>query len=326
MQNTQKEFATQSSPLLTPYPASTVVMVPPRTFMFNPQTGLDNEFQHTSSDSDKQLRDKALAEFDNMVNNLRQHGVEVILLDSYRPGEVLPDAVFPNNWLATNRHGEMLLFPMLTENRRKEVKPEVVSQVMVKAGRKIVNSRFVGAEHPELVLEGTGAMVLDHNNNKVYAALSERCDRQLVEAFASQQGISEVICFNTQGSTGKPIYHTNVMLSIGEDIAIICSDTIVEPDEKSRVLAELRATHLVIDISYQQMAEHFCANVLQLMNRQGQRIWAMSESAYKGFTAEQRRQLQDSGVLVVNSIPTIENVGGGSCRCMIAEIFLSLEA
>ena len=326
MQNTQLNIAPKFSQAVEHVPASAVLMVPPRTFMFNPQTGQDNEFQHATCDSDKLLQGKALGEFDNMVNNLRRHGVEVILLDNYQHGEVLPDAVFPNNWFATNRQGEMLFFPMLTENRRQEVKPEAVRQILIKSERKISHSVFVGAEQPHLVLEGTGAMVLDHQNNRVFAALSDRCDSKLLADFAEKQGFDSVICFSTEGATGKPIYHTNVMLSIGQDIAVICSETIVNPEERARVLRELEATHEVIDIDYQQMAEHFCANVLQLISKEAKRLWVMSESAYNGFTIEQKRQLESSGTLVVNPIPTIENVGGGSCRCMLAEIFLPLEA
>ena len=302
--------------------ASTVLMVPPKTFMFNAQTGKDNEFQHITGDADSVLRDKAMGEFTAMVENLRNCGVEVIEFDAYEQGEVLPDAVFPNNWLMTNSKGEVLLFPMLTENRRQEVKPEKLHKTLYAHRRMVSESVFVGGMTDNAVLEGTGAMVIDHANNRIFAALSERCDAQLLHDFAKQQQFDQVVCFSTHGASGKPIYHTNVLMSIGEDIAIICSTCITDDAERYTVLKALEKTHKVIDISYQQMAAHFCGNILQLQSRTGNKLWVMSESAYSGFTRDQRELLKSSGELVVNAIPTIENVGGGSCRCMLAEVFL----
>lgn len=304
------------------YPASSVVMVPPRTFMYNTQTGEDNEFQHQLNLSREAIRTRAMAEFEGMVNNLRCHGVAVLLFDEQEDGFCLPDAVFPNNWLGTTREGEVHCFPMLTENRRKEVRPQALKAMLHNAGKQVSKLCFVEGSSPSVSLEGTGAMVLDHQHSRVFAALSERCDKDLLTKYASDNGFDEVISFTTRGSSGKPIYHTNVLLSIGLDTAVICSECIPDELQRERVLVKLQATHKVIDISYSQMAEQFCGNVLQLASNTGKALWVMSSSAFGGFTASQRRMLEASGKLVVNEINTIEQIGGGSCRCMLAEMFL----
>lgn len=165
-------------------------------------------------------------------------------------------------------------------------------------------------------------MVFDHCHNRVYAALSERCNEQLLKRFTKRTGIKEVISFSTQSSHGKAIYHTNVMMSIGDGFAVVCSDCISDVTERKQVMESLSTHHEVIEISIEQMEEYFCGNILNIRNRDGDALIIMSDSAYQGFTFTQQEILKKHGKLIINSIPTIEKIGGGSCRCMLAEIFL----
>ena len=295
-----------------------IIMVPPVDFAFNEQTGQDNEFQQPSDLPLDVIRDDALSEFNEMVNILRDHHVEVLLLNKQHDTPPLPDAVFPNNWFSTDNQGSITLYPMKTLNRQAEIRPHALSQLLERNHYKIKHTKTI--EHQNQVLEGTGSIIFDHNNTTAYAALSERCDEQLFNNYCQTRGY-QAISFQTAASSGKPFYHTNVMMSIGDSFVVICSEAIISNQEQ--VLNKLSSHHKqIIDISLEQAEKSFCANILQLHNLRNEKLIVMSESAYNGFSKAQRNQLEKHGTLVRCPIPTIETIGGGSARCMIAENFL----
>ncbi|MEZ8144690.1 amidinotransferase [Enterovibrio norvegicus FF-162] len=298
-----------------------VVMVPPVDFKFNTETSADNEFQKSLALSDVQVRGKALQEFNQMVELLRGHGVNVTVMN-YSPSEgETPDAVFPNNWFSTLPNGDLYLFPMACENRRREIRPETLTEALVTSGFNAPVVLEIGSlSSPDAFLESTGVMIMDHTNGTVYAALSVRCDRKLLQEYADRAGFRDVIFFDTQMSSGAPVYHTNVMMAVGEGFAVIC-DEIIEEFERRRVLGSLQKTKDVVSITEEQMG-HFCGNILQLQSDKGERLIAMSLSAYNAFTLEQKRVLRKHGKLVPIDVSTIETIGGGSVRCMLAENFL----
>jgi hypothetical protein len=300
--------------------ARNVVMVPPKEFGFNPQTALDNEFQHSSSLSAEQVREKAMDEFSKMVSSLRQHGVNVMPLDYTLSSMATPDAVFPNNWFCSLPNGELHLFPMACENRREEVRTQQLQQLLTKHRFKLqsTHDQWLAAAADQTFLESTGVMIFDHLNKELYAGLSQRCDRDLLERFAEQVGY-KTITFQTQTDSGTPVYHTNVMMALGERFAVICDEVIPE-FERRYVIKQLAKTKQVISITADQMA-HFCGNILQLENHQGDKVIAMSQSAFDHFTDAQKAQLATHGQLLPFDVSTIESIGGGSVRCMLAEVF-----
>ncbi|KKD60601.1 amidinotransferase [Grimontia sp. AD028] len=305
----------------TIHAAKAVVMVPPIDFKFNVETSADNEFQKSLALTDAEIRTKALKEFYGMVELLRSHGVDVTVMDySTAQGET-PDAVFPNNWFSTTADGDVYLFPMACENRRREVRPETLVDALRESGFNPTQVLQLGnLESPEAFLESTGVMIMDHINSTVYAALSVRCDRNLLQQYVNRAGFKEVIYFDTRMSSGSPVYHTNVMMAVGEGFAVIC-DEIIEEFERRRVLNSLQKTKNVVSITEEQMGQ-FCGNILQLQNDKGERLIAMSLSAYNAFTLEQKRVLRKHGKLVPIDVSTIETIGGGSVRCMLGENFL----
>lgn len=294
-------------------------MVPPTDFCFNEQTGLDNEFQRHSSLDPSIVTEDAMAEFNQMVNILRDNFIEVLLLNKNRALPALPDAVFPNNWFSTNLAGDLILYPMKTPNRQAEVRPDELTALAENNHYQVKNTQVIS--HPNAALEGTGSIIFDHKNRVAYGAISERCNQDLFDAFCQAQEYIPV-AFDTQSSSGKPFYHTNVMLSIGEGFAAICADAILEED-RERVVESLKRTHKqIIELNLEQTENSFCANILQLRNSRGELIIVMSDSAYHGFSKEQKNLLKLHGKLVPCPIDTIESVGGGSARCMLAENFL----
>lgn len=294
-------------------------MVPPTDFCFNEQTGVDNEFQQQSDLSPEMIREDAMAEFNQMVNILRDNFMEVLILNKSSGLPELPDAVFPNNWFSTSGDGTITLYPMKTSNRKAEVRPKELKTLA--ESNQYKSGNFNDLTQSETVLEGTGSIIFDHNNKLAYAAISERCDQALFEDSAHSIGYQS-ISFKTESSNGKPFYHTNVMLSIGEGFAAVCLDAIIEAD-RERVLQSLKGSHKqIVELSLEQTEKSFCANILQLRNSRGELLIVMSDSAYHGFTKEQKNLLKLHGKLVPCPIETIETIGGGSARCMIAENFL----
>ncbi|WP_434362578.1 arginine deiminase-related protein [Parasalinivibrio latis] len=299
--------------------ANAVVMVPPIDFRFNTETSEDNAFQNKVSLGDTEIRRRAMSEFNTMVEELRFQGINALVMD-YTPGEQdTPDAVFPNNWFSTHPNGDLYFYPMACPNRRMEIRPENLLSLFALNGFRTNRVMEVGnLADPIAFLESTGVMVMDHINRKVYAALSQRCDAELLHQWARLTGY-QVVAFNTELSSGGPVYHTNVMMAVGERFAVICED-IIHPVDHAAVMAEL-SDKTVIAISEEQMGK-FCGNVLQLENNVGEKFIAMSLSAFKAFTHEQKKQLSQHGTLMPFDVTTIETIGGGSVRCMLAELFL----
>ncbi|WP_428824048.1 citrulline utilization hydrolase CtlX [Enterovibrio baiacu] len=298
-----------------------VVMVPPVDFKFNAETSADNEFQKKLALTDAEVRQKALSEFNGMVELLRRHGVNVTVMNYPQGKDETPDAVFPNNWFSTSPAGDVYLFPMACENRRREVRtPQLVTSLAAQ-GFKVLDVQEIGdIKTPQSFLESTGVMIMDHINATIYAALSVRCDRELLQQFAEQAGFKEVVFFDTKMASGQAVYHSNVMMAVGEEFAVIC-DEIIEEFERRRVLSSLQKTKEVISITEEQM-NHFCGNILQLRNDRNEKLIVMSMSAYNAFTKEQKDVLRRHGHLIPIDVSTIETIGGGSVRCMLAENFL----
>jgi hypothetical protein len=293
-------------------------MVRPDDFAWNEQTAADNEFQHQPSDN-AQTRQQALAEFNQAVELLNAAGVNVLVLEKDPDLSPQPDAVFPNNWFSVWPDHRVFLYPMRTLNRRREVRPLALAPLLARCGIQAQFNEVAAA--PGLALEGTGALVFDHQHRRVYAARSERCDSLLAQDHA-QTVAYQLLAFDTRSSAGRAFYHSNVVLSVGEQFAVIASDALCNPDERNAVLQTLRRDKRdVIEISLAQAEQAFCANVLQLATRDGARVVVMSQRAFDGFDAAQRQRLQQHGQLLALPISTIENVGGGSARCMLAEVF-----
>ncbi|MGD8117396.1 arginine deiminase-related protein [Vibrio sp. TRT 29B02] len=301
--------------------ANCVVMVPPKEFAFNAETAKDNEFQHQVSESTSQVREKAMQEFETMVDTLRKAGVQVVVFDYPLGGVETPDAVFPNNWFSTTADGTLYTFPMACKNRQQEVKTDALVEALEFAGRPVLGQDSLTSylAH-DAHLESTGVMVKDHVNKTVYAALSQRCDREVLEDYAQRIGYDRVVSFQTALPSGKPIYHTNVMMAIGESFCVVCDEVIPE-FERRFVIKSLAKDKQVISISIDQMNQ-FCGNILQLETVNGEKVIAMSQSAYDAFSPAQRAQLSSHGKLLPFNVKTIENIGGGSVRCMLGEVFL----
>lgn len=302
----------------------TVMMVKPIDFTFNEQTAADNEFQHKLADSSTNVTELVLQEFNNAVSLLKNHGINVLVLD-YAPSNIkTPDAVFPNNWISMHRSGTVFLYPMFAPNRRLETEryPDV-QRLMLQNGKMILETKDLRSAAVEgHYLEGTGSVIFDHTNKIIYASLSVRTNVEALAELKDSLDYDRVIVFKSASSSGKEFYHTNVILSIGDKHAIICAEAIPDKEERSWVVESLAKTHDVITISLEQTEKHFCGNSLQLVNSRGEKFIVMSENALNAFTDSQKEQLKPHGTLLGLSIPTIEYIGGGSARCMIAEVFL----
>ncbi|MHA2781952.1 arginine deiminase-related protein [Vibrio harveyi] len=313
-----KEESTQSALRHT---ANCVVMVPPKEFRFNEETAQDNEFQHQVSQTQEEVSRNTMAEFAAMVEILRKEGVQVVEFDYPQSDTATPDAVFPNNWFSTTPEGTLYTFPMACDNRQHEVRPDALVAALAQAGREVhQQDSLTEYLDEEAYLESTGVMVFDHFNKTVYAALSQRCDRLVLEDYAKRIGYDRVISFQTRLPSGAPIYHTNVMMAVGEQFCVICDEVIPE-FERRFVLKSLAKDKQVISISLEQMNQ-FCGNILQLETVRGDKVIAMSQSAYDAFSPAQRNQLATHGKLLPFDVSTIESIGGGSVRCMLGEVFL----
>ncbi|UQA52951.1 arginine deiminase-related protein [Vibrio sp. ED002] len=313
-----KEESTQSALRHT---ANCVVMVPPKEFRFNEETAQDNEFQHQVSLTQEEVSRNTMAEFSAMVEILRKEGVQVVEFDYPQSDIATPDAVFPNNWFSTTSEGTLYTFPMACDNRQHEVRPDALVAALAQAGREVhQQDSLTEYLDEEAYLESTGVMVFDHFNKTVYAALSQRCDRLVLEDYAKRIGYDRVISFQTRLPSGAPIYHTNVMMAVGEQFCVICDEVIPE-FERRFVLKSLAKDKQVISISLEQMNQ-FCGNILQLETVRGDNVIAMSQSAYDAFSSAQKNQLATHGKLLPFDVSTIESIGGGSVRCMLGEVFL----
>ncbi|MDX2134716.1 MAG: arginine deiminase-related protein [Saprospiraceae bacterium] len=298
-----------------------ILMIRPARFAFNEETAANNAFQQRAGGlTADAIRKRAAQEFDALVARLREAGVQVIVApDSARPPK--PDAVFPNNWVTFHQEGFVITYPMYAPSRRKERRRSVIDTVLnagFKAGKRI-NLEF--NEKIGRFLEGTGSIIFDHRHRLAYACLSPRTDAALLQELCDHLAYEPVV-FSARDAKGQDIYHTNVMMAMGETFVVICLDSVRDPDERQMLLAHFQQTGKeVVDITLDQM-NHFAGNMLQVRNTRGETILVMSEQAYRSLTPAQVSALEKHTRLLYSSLDTIETFGGGSARCMMAEVFL----
>ncbi|GAB3929655.1 citrulline utilization hydrolase CtlX [Mucilaginibacter myungsuensis] len=297
---------------------STILMIRPVNFGYNEQTAESNAFQRKDAATD--VQQNALAEFDNFVEKLRAEGINVIVMDD-TPSPHTPDSIFPNNWISFHEDGSIFIYPMQAPNRRDERRTKDVINIL--ADRYEIDNieDLTKFEDQDLFLEGTGSMVFDRLNKIAYACLSPRTDQIVVDEFCRRSGYSAVT-FNSFDEQGTRIYHTNVLMCIAESFAVICLDTITDEQQRKAVSTKLQQSGKeVIEISQAQL-RFFAGNMLELTNKDGKKVLIMSEQAYSSLNNDQINTLQRYAKIVHSSLQTIEINGGGSARCMMAEICL----
>ncbi len=297
-----------------------ILMVRPANFGFNAETAENNAFQNNDgSMSSEEIRQKAIEEFDILVGNLRDNGINVtVIQDTDDP--VKSDAVFPNNWISFHQDGKIITYPMFSPIRRAERREDIIQRLEENFQ---VSERFhmESAEAQNIYLEGTGSMILDRQNKIVYACLSVRTNPSLLDEFCSLTGYKKV-AFGSFDQNGQEIYHTNVMMALGETFAVICLDSITDKKEKSFVAETLEATGKeIIEISLEQM-NAFAGNMLQVKNAREKTFLVMSATAYNSLSEQQIKRIEQHTNILYSAIPVIETYGGGSVRCMMAEVFL----
>jgi hypothetical protein len=296
---------------------SNIMMVRPAAFGYNQETAGDNSFQHFSTE--KNVQAQALQEFDSAVSQIREAGVNVFVLQDTHP-PLRPDAIFPNNWISMMHDGTVYLFPMLAKNRRTE---------RLLAWENLLQRHFQikqvkdwsATEAKEQYLEGTGSIIFDHLHRIAYASASIRTNKSLFFDYCSTIAYKPVF-FNATDQNAQPYYHTNVILSVGKSLAVICSEAIEDIQERALVLKNLRnAEKEVIEISREQV-NAFAGNILQVASNDGHSVLIMSKRARSSYDSTQLEKLKKHGQVLSLSIDQIEETGGGSARCMLAEIFL----
>jgi hypothetical protein len=299
---------------------SNILMIRPVDFKFNEQTATDNKFQVASEQSDVQTQ--ALKEFDDFVTVLRANGVDVTVVDDTLEPST-PDSIFPNNWVSFHEDGSVFLYPMASANRRAERREDIIDLLDEKFEvNHVVDISFF--EQKEAYLEGTGSMVLDRVHKIAYACLSVRTHSEVLENFSMLVGY-QIVDFEAIDQQGFPIYHTNVMMCVGQEFAVLCLESIPKTEDKIKVLEHLRDTKkTVIDISYEQM-NHFAGNMLEVKNAADESLLVMSEQALKSLHGTQITVLTQFARIVSTPLYTIEQNGGGSARCMLAEVHLPLK-
>lgn len=306
---------------------NSVLMIRPVAFRMNEQTAVNNYYQK-GLDNLLQItvNDKAQEEFDVFVNKLKGVGINVIVVeDTIKPNT--PDSVFPNNWISFHENGDVVLYPMFAKNRREERREDILD--VLEDNGFVINEimDYTSAEDAGFYLEGTGSIVIDRKNGKAYCALSPRADEELFIEFCEDFEFSPVLfeAFQTVNGERKLIYHTNVMMCIGETFAVICADCIDDKKERKMVLDSLRGDGKEIILITEAQVNNFAGNMLELKGADDRRYLVMSTSAYQSLTKKQIAQIEEHGTILSSNLETIEVCGGGSARCMLAEIFLPTE-
>jgi hypothetical protein len=304
-----------------------ILMIRPVAFRMNEQTAVNNYYQKVLDGlSPETVNAKAQAEFDTFVAKLRKVGVNVTVVeDTLEPNT--PDSIFPNNWISFHESGDVVLYPMFAENRRAERREDILD-VLEDEGFQINEIMdYTLAEEDNVFLEGTGSLLLDRENGKAYCALSPRADEELMIEFCEDFEFTPVIfeAFQTVNGERKLIYHTNVMMCLGDTFAVICADCIDDKKERKMVLDSLRGDDKEIILITEDQVNNFAGNMLEVKGKNDERFIVMSESAYKSLTKKQIAQLEAHVEIIHSSLDTIEACGGGSARCMMAEIFLPKE-
>lgn len=301
----------------------TILMIRPVAFRMNEQTAVNNYFQAGLQLDQEEINRRAQQEFDGFVRKLREAGVQIIVVEDDETLDT-PDSVFPNNWVTFHENGTAVLYPLFAENRRRERRGEVIEAVEA-AGfliREVMD--YTGAEEEEQFLESTGSMILDRVNEKAYCALSPRAGEEMLIEFCEDFEFTPVIfhAYQDVGGERRLIYHTNVMMCLAETFAVICLDTIDDPQERRNVVRHLRSDGKeIIAISEAQM-HRYAGNMLQVEGAGGERYLVMSQSAHKTLRPDQITAIERHCRILSSDLETIETCGGGSARCMMAEVFL----
>ena len=302
---------------------NTILMIRPVNFRMNEQTAVNNYFQEDLKLKNAEINQKAQKEFDDFVEKLRAVGVNVIVENDDKSLDT-PDSIFPNNWVSFHENGDVGLYPMFAENRRRERREEILLR-LEKEGYQINNIvDYTSAEEEGLYLEGTGSLLLDRINSKAYCALSPRADEDLFIEFCEDFEYTPILFTANQDVDGKrlAIYHTNVMMCLGELFSVICLDSIDDKKERKNVVKNLKQDgKAIIEISESQMHQ-FAGNMLQVKGENDQRYLVMSKAAHDSLTTKQVADIEKFCPILSSSLETIETCGGGSARCMMAEVFL----
>jgi len=301
--------------------ANALLMVRPVRFCYNTETAVDNAFQKQTDSNEKVTQAKALQEFENYVSTLRSKGIEVACFED-TPDPHTPDSIFPNNWISFHDDGTIVLYPMKAQNRRLERRADII-EGLEKIHNFDIKQKFdiTKEEESGKFLEGTGSIVFDYINKIAYACISQRTDKEIFEGITSKLGY-KAVTFTSVDENGKEIYHTNVMMCVAERYALICSQSIRDAAERQAVLKSLKDTgHEVVELTYEQI-NNFAGNALVVGNEKGKNFLIMSKTGYDVLTEDQKDIIQQFDEIIPISLTIIETNGGGSARCMIADIRL----
>ena len=306
---------------------NSILMIHPVAFRMNEQTAVNNYYQKVLDNLlPATVNAKAQEEFDAFVKKLKSVGINVIVVeDTIEPDT--PDSIFPNNWISFHENGDIVLYPMFAENRRLERREDILD--LLEDNGFLINEimDYTSAEEDGFYLEGTGSLVLDRENGKAYCALSPRADEELFIEFCEDFEFSPIVfeAFQTIEGERKLIYHTNVMMCVGDTFAVICADCIDDKKERKMVLESLRGDDKEIILITEAQVNNFAGNMLEVLGADDRRYLVMSNSAYQSLTKKQIAQIEEHVTILTSSLDTIEACGGGSARCMMAEIFLPRE-
>lgn len=296
-------------------------MIEPIAFGYNAETAKNNYFQVEQTGSD--IQSKALAEFNTFVGKLREKGINVITIkDTLDPHT--PDSIFPNNWVSFHKDGKVVLYPMFASNRRVERREDIIESIREQGFDVVEVDDWSFSETQGHFLEGTGSMIFDHDNKIAYGSVSLRLDEKLFREFCTKYGFTPVVfhSFQTVGTERLPIYHTNVMMCVADKFVVICLDCIDDELEREKVVETIKGSGKeIIEISEEQM-QQFAGNMLQVQNKDGNKFLVMSQTAYKSLSSEQVAAIEKYCEIIYSDLNTIEVNGGGSARCMLAEVFL----
>ena len=300
----------------------TVLMIRPVRFRTNEETIVNNYFQKGINITQEEINRKAQQEFDMLVQKLKEVGVHVIQVEDIYEQDT-PDSIFPNNWISFHNNGDVAIYPMFAENRRRERREDILD-IVEEAGFEIENVfDYTEAEDEGIFLEGTGAMVLDRIHRKAYCALSPRASEELFIEFCEDFEYTPVIFRAFQKTDGelKPIYHTNVMMALGRTFAIVCLDTIEDKKERKNVLNHLKEDKKEIITISREQVDYYAGNMLEVKGKEHSYL-VMSQTAYESLTPQQSEAIERHTQILYSDLSTIEICGGGSARCMLAEVFL----
>jgi len=289
----------------------------PHHFDFNAETSADNEFQQSiQNEEHTSIRTRVQREFEHVVAQLKLAGIRTVVMDEIGASTASPDALFPNNWFSTHENGLFITYPMLAENRRTEV-----NSAFIRSLGYTRHFDLEGNTAPEKYLEGTGSLIFDHQSKIIYASRSERTNEELVQEVANVTGYQPFV-FDAIAPSGKPIYHTNVIMHTGVDYVCAGTDLMPEPDRSVFIETVQKSGKALIELSSEQIMQHFAGNMLQVINDEQKRVLLLSENAFRSLNETQKEQLgKYNDLLLPIRIPTIEAIGGGSIRCMVAELY-----